>query len=69
MVAAAAALAALSINFQDRGLSGWAMPRAADWEIASEGDNRFLRLRTAGEIGEPRRPAKLSSSLPSGRRT
>ncbi len=60
MVAAAAALAALSINFQDRDWSGWVLPRASDWEIASEGDNRFLRLRTAGEIGEPRRPLQYA---------
>ena len=57
---AAAALLALSIDFENRDLSGWILPRVADWQIASEGDNHFLRLRTAGDIGEPRRPLQYA---------
>lgn len=49
-----------SIDFESGGLAGWRLPNPADWEIASEGPNRFLRLRKAGEIGLPRRPLQYA---------
>jgi hypothetical protein len=49
-----------SINFEQGDLSAWSLPRAADWEIASEGGNHFLRLLHAGEIGAPRRPLQYA---------
>jgi len=47
-------------DFEDRNLSAWVLPAAVDWEIASEGQNDFLRLRKAGEIGNPRRPLQYA---------
>lgn len=49
-----------SIDFEKGNLSGWNLPSAADWEIASEGGNHLLRLRKAGEIGSPRRPLQYA---------
>ncbi len=50
----------LRVDFQDGKLDRWILPRASDWEVAAEGPNRFLRLLTAGEIGEPRRPLQYA---------
>ena len=50
----------LSIDFEDRDLSRWILPKAADWEIAAERGNHFLRLRNEGEIGNPRRPLQYA---------
>ncbi len=47
-------------DFQSGSLAAWLLPKPADWEIAQEGDNRFLRLKTAGEIGAPRRPLQYA---------
>lgn len=60
MLLAAALLASLSADFQQGDLGKWILPAAADWEIAAEGPNRFLRLRKAGTIGEPRRPLQYA---------
>lgn len=49
-----------SINFERGDLSAWILPKPADWEIASEGGNHFLRLLHAGEIGAPRRPLQYA---------
>lgn len=48
------------IDFEARDLSQWSLPQAADWEIAAEGGNHFLRLLHAGEIGSPRRPLQYA---------
>ena len=50
----------VSADFQDADLTKWLLPKPADWEIGSEGGNRFLRLKTAGEIGNPRRPLQYA---------
>lgn len=50
----------LGVDFEDRDLSGWLLPSAGDWTIASEGRNHFLRLVKAGEIGAPRRPIQYA---------
>jgi len=64
---AATLLAAGSVervaNFQERDLKPWILPQPADWEIASEpgpAPNHFLRLRTPGAIGSPRRPLQYA---------
>ena len=49
-----------SIDFEDRDLAAWRLPKAADWEIASEPGNHFLRLLKPGEIGAPRRPLQYA---------
>lgn len=56
-----------SIDFEDQDLSAWQLPKAADWEIASEPGrpatgrpNHFLRLLRRGEIGSPRRPLQYA---------
>ncbi len=48
------------IDFENRDLSAWLLPSPADWEIAAEGSNHFLRLLKAGEIGNPRRPLQYA---------
>lgn len=50
----------VSADFSDGDLSQWLLPKASDWQIASEGGNRFLRLAVAGQIGEPRRPLQYA---------
>jgi len=50
----------LSVDFQNETLSRWILPKPADWVIAHESTNKFLRLRTAGAIGKPRRPIQYA---------
>ncbi len=49
-----------SIDFEKDKLSAWVLPTPADWEIAAEGRNHFLRLLKPGEIGNPRRPLQYA---------
>ncbi|MCX6617550.1 MAG: hypothetical protein NTZ98_15815, partial [Acidobacteria bacterium] len=54
------AAGAAQITFRDNfesGMKNWLPPRPADWEIAAEGGNHFLRLIRPGYgPGVPRRP-------------
>ncbi len=52
--------AKVSVDFEDRDLTRWMLPKPADWEIGAEAGTRFLRLKTAGEIGAPRRPIQFA---------
>jgi hypothetical protein len=45
----------LSVDFSDGDLSKWILPKASDWEM-----KRLLRLKTAGQIGQPRRPLQYA---------
>jgi hypothetical protein len=51
----------LLVNFEGEDLAqNWLLPRLSDWAIAAESGNRFLRLLTPGEIGQPRRPLQYA---------
>jgi len=41
-------------------MAGWHLPLPQDWEIATDGANRVLRLAKSGPIGNPRRPVKFA---------
>ncbi len=47
-------------DLDQTGIAGWHLPLPQDWEIASDGGNRVLRLAKSGPIGNPRRPVKFA---------
>ncbi len=48
------------VDFEKGGLESWHVPLPADWELAVEDGNHFLRLAEEGPIGDPRRPVKFA---------
>ncbi len=46
------------------GLESWLVPLPADWVVADEGGDPFLRLAVGWPIGKPRRPVKFAVYTP-----
>ncbi len=49
-----------SVDFHDDDLSDWHLPIASHWQRVEENGNEFLRLATAGPVGDPRRPVQFA---------
>lgn len=49
-----------SVDFRDNDLSDWHLPIASHWQRVEEDGNGFLRLVTAGPVGDPRRPVQFA---------
>ncbi len=63
-LAAPAAAAEWSANFDDGSVGDWLLPLERDWKLVPHGGGKALSLETPMPIGSPRRPVKFAVYKP-----